>query len=338
MKPTRRVAVLGSGSWGTALAHHVRRAGAEVTLWGRDEAVLRGVAERGENPEYLKGRSLAKGIIAETDLAKAVTEKDLIIVAVPASALRKVLSPVSAILKSSGVLMLSGIKGLEAESFKTATQVIADEIGGRERVAALGGPSFAAEVVEGFPTAVTIAAYDLETAKTIRSFLHFGNVRVYTSTDVIGVELGGAVKNVIALATGLVDGVGMGHNARAALITRGLAEIQNLVVAMGGDPRTIAGLAGLGDLLLTAVGDLSRNRQVGLRLGKGEKLADITASLGEVAEGVRSTHLVLELAKAHGVSMPIVEQTDAVLLGSRSVADAVGALLAREPKEEFKQS
>ena len=329
-----RVCVLGSGSWGTALAHHLRRSGADVSLWGRDESVLSSIADKGVNPKYLSNLNLAAGIVAETDLVKAVSDKELIVLAVPSSVLRSVVCQVSSTLKSSDAILLSGIKGFESETLMTATQVLVDEIGAKDRVAALGGPSFAAELIQGYPTAVTVAAHSLGTAEKVRSAIHFDNLRAYSSIDVIGVEFGGAVKNVMALATGLLDGVGMGHNARAALITRGLAEIQQLIIAVGGDARTIIGLSGLGDLLLTSVGDLSRNRQVGLRLGRGENLADIQKDLGQVAEGVRSTKLVYKLAQQHGVEMPIVEQTNAVLDGKYKVKEAIAELLAREPKHE----
>ena len=329
-----RVCVLGSGSWGTALAHHLRRSGADVCIWGRDNTVISSIAKNGVNPKYLSNLSLASGIIAESDLSKAVSNKQLIVIAVPSSVLRSVVSQVAADIKSGDATLLSGIKGFESETLMTATQVLIDEMGIKDRVAALGGPSFAAELIQGYPTAVTVAAHNLGTAEKVRSAIHFGNLRAYSSIDVIGVEFGGAVKNVMALATGLLDGVGMGHNARAALITRGLAELQQLIIAVGGDARTIIGLSGLGDLLLTSVGDLSRNRQVGLRLGRGEVLEDIQRELGQVAEGVRSTKLVYKLAQKHGVEMPIVEQTNAVLDGKHKVEEAIAALLAREPKHE----
>ncbi|MCL4138461.1 UNVERIFIED_CONTAM: hypothetical protein GTU68_028265 [Idotea baltica] len=314
----------------------MRRSGANVSIWGRNPDVLKSIEQKLVNPQYVKNLPLASGIKAESDVAKIIRDKQLIVIAIPSSVLRKVIKPLVKDLITSKTVILSGIKGLESDTFKTATQVLADELGSSDQLAALGGPSFAAEVIQGYPTAVTVAGYNQESAELARRALHFGNVRAYLSSDVLGVEYGGAIKNVIALATGIVDGVGMGHNARAALITRGLAEIQQLVVALGGDSRTIAGLSGLGDLLLTAVGDLSRNRQVGLRLGRGEKLEDIQRELGQVAEGVRSTGLVLALAKKHGIDMPIVEQTEAVLSNRHSVDRAVAALLAREPKQEVK--
>ncbi len=335
-KPTtgRSVTVLGAGSWGTALANHLQSSGQDVTLWGRDEDVLSHITEQGMNPRYLKGFPLAKGLCTESDLTKAVSAAELLVVAVPSSGVRQVLSALSGHIPKD-LLVVSGVKGLETSTLKRPSQIIAEELGNPGSIGALGGPNFAAELVQGFPTAATLAAHDIETAKSISDFFHHGNLRIYTSTDVIGVEFGGALKNVIALATGIVDGVGMGQNARAALVTRGLAELTSLAVGMGADPRTVGGLSGLGDLLLTAVGDLSRNRQVGLRLGRGEKLEDITKDLGQVAEGVKSAHLALELAKKLGIEMPIVEQTDALLSGKTTVEEAVEALLAREQKREL---
>ena len=334
MSKQKKVAVLGAGSWGTSLAHHLQRAGHETMLWGRDQNVIRSISQEKKNPRYLNSYTLANGLAADIDLAKTLDGAELVVVAIPSSSVRTVIRQTAKLFGSKSPLILSGVKGLEKESLKTCTQVIADELGSDERLAALGGPSFAAELVQGLPTAVTVASKKAETAEEIRRYLHFDNLRVYTSNDVVGVELGGAIKNVIAVASGLVDGVGMGQNARAALITRGIVELSALAEAMGADARTIGGLAGLGDLLLTAVGDLSRNRQVGLRLGRGEKLEQITNDLGQVAEGVKSTRLVRVLAEKHGVDMPIVRETDEVISGRKSVVEAVGTLLAREPKQE----
>lgn len=330
----RSVAVLGSGSWGTALANHLQLAGHNVTLWGRDASVLEEIRTKHRNPKYVRGLQLAEGLTTSADAAIALKGAHLAVVAIPSDAVRSVIQEIKPLVGPE-LLVVSGIKGLEIVSLKTATEILSEELGFAERIGVLGGPSFAAEVVQGLPTAMTLAAPSVEKAEQMRRFFHFKNLRVYTSTDVIGVEIGGAAKNVIALATGIIDGVGMGQNARAALITRGLVEIQQISSALGADPRTIGGLSGLGDLLLTAVGDLSRNRQVGLRLGRGEKLEHIVASLGQVAEGVHTTSLLLALARRHNVQVPIIEQVDRVITGKSEVSQAVQALLAREPSSEL---
>ncbi len=306
-KNSHRIAVLGAGAWGSALASHLEKAGNKVILWDKDEPNLEEIIKRSE----------------------------LVVFAVPSHAMREV-SQLSKAYISPELLVVSVAKGLEQKTTKTMSEVLCEELGHPERITVLSGPSFAKEVKEGLPTAVTIAGETEEAARKAASYFHFDNFRVYTSIDVVGVELGGVLKNIIALAVGIVDGVGMGHNARAALITRGLAEMQRLVIKLGGQPLTVTGLSVLGDLLLTSTGDLSRNRQVGLRLGKGEKLEDILKSLGQVAEGVTATAVALELAKKHSISVPIITEVDKVLSGKSSIDDAVKSLLNREPKAETK--
>lgn len=328
-----QITVLGAGSWGTALAHHLARAGHRVTLWGRDEDVLQSVATSHANPKYFPNETLHPCILTEASLAKAVEKADIVVLAVPSDAVREVAGELKGHLKAHAVLV-STAKGLERSTLKTMSEVLLEVLGPSFPVAVLAGPSFALEVLRGLPTAVTMAAVDEEVVKKAAAAFHFDNMRVYTLHDVIGVEYGGVMKNVLALAAGVVDGVGMGQNARAAIITRGLVEMQRVVVALGGDRLTVTGLSGLGDLLLTATGDLSRNRQVGVRLGKGEKLDDILTSLGQVAEGVHSARMVAELARQKNISAPIVEQIELVLNGSVTIRQAVEALLARDRKHE----
>ena len=329
-----RIAVLGAGSWGTALAHHLSRAGHDVKLWARDEEVIKHIKEQGSNPRYLKTHKLSPTIVPTANLSD-LKGLEIFVFAVPSTAFREVATEVRPFVPRNS-LLISTAKGLEEQSLKPMSEVLHEVMGAIPHVAVLSGPSFAKEVVEGKPTAVTMAGFKEEIAAEAAKLFHFDNFRVYTSTDLIGVEFGGVLKNVIALACGVVDGVDMGANARAALITRGLTEMQRLVIALGGEPMTVAGLSGLGDLLLTATGDLSRNRQVGLRLGKGEKLDSILSSLGEVAEGVKSTHKVIELANRVRITLPITEQVDKLLRGESTPQQAVMALLARSAGSEIK--
>lgn len=327
------VTLLGAGSWGTALAEHLARGGMQVTIWDRDTGVLAAINSEHKNPRYLKEALLNTNIIAEPDLSRAIGKNKLIVFAVPSSATREVAHKAAAHIDEEA-LSVNVAKGLEEGTSKRLSQVLAEELGEQAEIAVLSGPSFAKEVVEDLPTAVTIAAHKKEIAKKATVYFHHHNFRVYTSEDVIGVELGGALKNVIALAAGVVDGCGMGTNARAALITRGLAEMKRLIVALGGKPQTVSGLSCLGDLLLTATGDLSRNRQVGVALGRGEKLTDILARLGQVAEGVQTTHKVLELARRNNIEMPIAAEVGKVISGEHSVKKAIEVLLSRASTDE----
>lgn len=329
------ITVLGAGSWGTALAHHLRKdthpkKNLEVTIWGRDVEVLSNISEKQQNPRYFPGLQLASGIRGEADLKKALEKAKLVIIALPSASVREIGNLVKPFIMQE-CFVVSTTKGLEQGTLKPMSAVLAEELGHPSRIAVLSGPSFALEIIRGLPTAVTVAASDLQQGKHIAGFFHYDNLRVYTSCDVKGVEFGGVIKNVIALASGVVEGAGMGANARAALLTRGLAEMQRLIVALGGEAQTVIGLSGLGDLLLTATGDLSRNRQVGLRLGRGEKLGDILSSMDQVAEGVHAAPKVLALAKQKNVSMPIAEQVVKVLAEKSSITEAVTALLSRAP-------
>jgi len=327
-------AVVGAGSWGTALARLLAQKGREVRLWVRDPELAETIERRRENPRYLPGVRLDGPLHATADLEAALAGASLVVSASPSHAVRSVMRAAAPHV-GRGTIVVSASKGIEEDTLKRMTEVLEEVLGGRERLAVLSGPSFAAEVCRGCPTAVTLAASDPEVAETARARFFAPRFRVYTSDDVVGVELGGAVKNVVAIATGIADGLEYGHNARAALITRGLAEIGRLGTALGGQRLTFMGLAGLGDLVLTCTGDLSRNRTVGLRLGRGESLSGILGDMRQVAEGVRSTRSVRDLAARTEVEMPIVEQVYEMLYHEKSPQVVVEELMTRESKPEF---
>jgi glycerol-3-phosphate dehydrogenase (NAD(P)+) len=304
-----------------------------VRLWVRDPELAHAIERTGENRRYLPGVSL-EGVAATADLEEALDGARLVVSAVPSHVVRAVMRTAAARVDPEAIVV-SASKGIEERTLKRMTEVLADVLGGERRLAALSGPSFAAEVGRDAPTAVTLAAHDPVVAESAREAFFAPRFRVYTSEDVVGVELGGAVKNVVAIATGIADGLDYGHNARAALITRGLAEISRLGIALGGQRLTFMGLAGLGDLVLTCTGDLSRNRTVGLRLARGEALESILAGMGQVAEGVRSTRSVRDLAARIGVELPIVEQVYEMLYHAKSPQVVVEELMTRESKPEF---
>lgn len=328
-----RVAVLGGGAWGTAVAKHVSQRHPTV-LWARDSSFVADLQSQGENTRYLPGCSLA-GLNLTADLTEAVGFAGidgLILLASPMSALRPMLSQLVARCPlETPVYWLC--KGVERETGLLAHQVAA-EVFMHERVGVLSGPSFAQEVVQGLPFALVAASANVSGQARVVGALHHGACRVYTSADVVGVELAGAIKNVIAIAAGASDGLALGLNARAALITRGLAEMTRLGLALGASAETFVGLAGIGDLMLTCTGDLSRNRRVGLALAQGQSLDDAVAALGHVAEGVKTTVAVRALAHRHGIDMPIVEAVYAVLFEKISARAVVEALLARESRSE----
>lgn len=333
-KRTRKVGVLGAGSWGTALAHHL--CGLErndVHIWGLEHQVLEEIATENRNSKYFPGEIVSPRLQAAKSLEHLMTDLELLVVSVPSKAYRSVSQQIVPLLDDS-TIVVSTAKGLDEDSFKRMTEVLAEEVGKPERIAALSGPSFALEVVQNLPTAVTIASSSETTLQSCVETFHFGNFRVYSSTDVIGVELGGVIKNVIALAAGLLDGAGIGNNARAALITRGIVEIKKIVVAKGGEKSTVYGLSGLGDLVLTATSDLSRNRRVGYRLGKGDDLSQIIAELGQVAEAVRSASFVRRLAQSVNVEAPIIEQVELVVDGKVNVRQAIESLFSRQQTHE----
>ncbi len=335
---TTRVAVLGAGSWGTALASVLSGKGYDVVLWSRGAEVADAVNEHHENRTYLPGVPLPAELRASTDLHEALEDAELVVAVVPSLAMRDTMTRAARVMRDDA-LIVSASKGIEDATLLTMHGVIADAIGGHpDRVGALSGPSFAVEVAGGKPAVVVAAATSEETAERMQRWFHAPMLRVYRSTDMVGVELGGVVKNVMAIATGVSDGLGYGLNARAATITRGLAEIMRLAVSMGGRPETLSGLAGIGDLVLTCTGDLSRNRQVGLRLGRGEGIDQILASMRMVAEGVRNTKAVRELAARQGVEMPIVECSYKVLYEGMPPNQALEELFGRSLKAEFPTS
>lgn len=326
-----RIAVLGAGAWGTALAIALRGRH-EVTLWTRDRAHYEELVRDRVNRRYLPGFALPHGLRPEFDAGRAIAGCDLAIAGVTVAGLRPTLQLVAAGERPIPVIWLC--KGFESGSSRLPHQVAAEELPREVARGVLSGPSFAQEVARGNPAAVTLAASDREFASAMARELHGGRLRIYSSDDVTGVEVGGAVKNVIAIAAGICDGLGFGESARAALITRGLAEITRLGLRLGGRLETFMGLAGVGDLILTCTGNLSRNRQVGLRLASGKTLDVILAELGHVAEGVHTAREVENLARLAAADMPISEAVCRVLYGGMAPAAAVEMLLAREPKSE----
>lgn len=326
------ITLLGAGAWGTALS--IAFAGEhQVTLWSREEDVAVDLRENRKNSRFFPGFKLPDSVAVETDFAKAIAAAELLIVATPIAGLR----PTAESLRSLGckLPLLWVCKGFEAGSGKLPHQVVREVLGESVVCGALSGPSFAEEVASGQPTAVALAANDPDFAREVSRQLHAGRFRVYANDDLVGVEVGGAVKNVMAIATGICDGLGLGLNSRAALMTRGLAEIARLGVALGAQRESFMGLAGMGDLILTCTGDLSRNRKVGLALAAGKSLEQILAELGHVAEGVYTARETDRLARSLAVEMPISSAVAAILDGRMSATDALDQLMARDPKEEL---
>jgi len=329
------VTVLGSGSWGTALAIHLARLGHEVTLWARRADFAAELSRARENVVYLPGAMFPPTLQVEGSLDRACGRAAVLLFVCPSSGIRSLAEAVRPVLSGQPTLV-SAAKGVEHETRMTMSAILEDVLGDlhRVRVGVLSGPSFAREVAIEVPTAVTAAARDPAVAEWIQQLCSGPTFRVYTTTDVVGVEIGGAVKNVIALAAGVSDGLGFGHNSRAALITRGIAEVTRLATRLGAERPTLSGLAGLGDLILTCTGDLSRNRSVGLRLGRGERLAEITASMKEVAEGVHNTRSVRDLARSVSVEMPITEEMYRLLYENKAPRQVVVDLMKRGLKRE----
>lgn len=325
-----RIAVLGAGAWGSALAISFSAAH-EVRLWARRPEACAELSRRRASP-YLADAPFPESLRVEPDLRAAVANCDLAIVATSTAGLRETAAAVAGI--RARIDLAWACKGFETATGLLPHQVLAEALPAAQRVGALSGPSFAAEVARGLPTAVVLASPDEAFARETSAALNGPRLRIYSSRDLVGVELGGAVKNVIAIASGIADGLALGRNARAALVTRGLAEIVRLGVALGGQPETFMGLAGLGDLVLTCTGDLSRNRAVGLGLAQGRPLAAVLADLGHVAEGVHSARAVRSHARRLGVEMPITEAVCGVLFEGVSPSAAVQSLLARDPKAE----
>ena len=330
-KPT--LAVLGAGSWGTALAILIAQNGFRTLLWGRDAARQAQLTHEHENTRYLPGVRFPKNLLIREDLLATVEDAAHVLVAAPSHAFRATLEAIKDRLASDAVVAWA-TKGLEPATGRLLSQVAIEVLGEKRAIGLISGPTFAKEVAQGLPTAVAVAARDPVSAEVIATWLRSERVRVYTGCDLVGVELGGAIKNVLAIATGISDGLGLGANARAALITRGLAEMRRLTEAMGGKSETVMGLAGIGDLVLTCTDNQSRNRQVGLALGKGRKLQVTLAEIGQVAEGVATAREVRQLAQRMRVDMPITEQVYRVLFENLSPQAAVDALLKREARPE----
>ncbi len=325
------IAVLGAGAWGTALA--IRLAGhASVHLWTRSPEHVQDMALERSNTRYLPGHRLPQAVRIGNDLAAAITGADLLVAAVPTNGFRHLMLALRALDSATPLVWLC--KGFESGSRKLPHAVLEETWPEHPAAAVLSGPSFAQEVAIGLPAALTVAAPDATFARQVAQDLHDPKLRLYSSTDVIGVELGGAVKNVIAIAAGIADGLGFGLNARAALVTRGLAELTRLGLRLGGHPETFMGLSGMGDLILTCTGDLSRNRQLGLRLAAGESLEGALRELGHVAEGATTALEVDRLARELGVEMPITEAVARILAQEIPPREAVAALLARDLKDE----
>jgi glycerol-3-phosphate dehydrogenase (NAD(P)+) len=327
-----RVAVIGAGSWGTTLANLLAHAGHEVAIWAREPEVAESINRAHVNEVFLPGKRLHSGLEAHRDIAPAVRRAELVVSAAPSHAVRAVSGVAAAALDSQPVVV-SVSKGLESGTLDTMSSVLEETLP-ELSVVVLSGPTFALEVYAGQPTAVVAASRDVTAAEQVQQAFSTSSFRVYTSTDVVGVELGGALKNVIALAAGILDGMGLGHNPRAALITRGLAEMTRLGEALGADPATFAGLAGMGDLILTATGQLSRNRSLGVEIGKGRNYTDVLAERRSVAEGVYTARAAVELGRRTGVELPIASEVSQILFEGKSPRRAIADLMERELKAE----
>jgi glycerol-3-phosphate dehydrogenase (NAD(P)+) len=329
-----RLAVLGAGSWGTALAALAARNGISTVLWGRDPAQAAAIDQRHENPRYLPGVALPESLRATADIAAALDGASLLLVVVPSHAFTATLQLLAPHRPQAAGLAWA-TKGFEPGSGRFLHEVAEDVLGTEVPLAIVTGPSFAREVAQGLPTAVTVHSNDAEFARSVAKTLHGPTFRAYTGSDVLGAELGGAMKNVLAVATGVADGMHLGLNARAGMITRGLNEMLRLNAALGGRPETLMGLAGLGDLVLTCTGDLSRNRRLGLALGRGQSLPEAVAEIGQVIESVDTADEVMRLANRHGVELPISSLVQQVLHDQITPSECLRQLLAREQKPEY---
>lgn len=335
MPTVPRIAVVGAGAWGTSLARHLANKGLPVRLWAYEHDVVEAIRRKRENTIFLSGVQLPSSLDVTGSLQESVQDIGLLVFAVPSHAARSVLRQLGPLLPRS-IPIVSATKGIEEETFKLMSQVMEDVLPAslHTSICVLSGPSFATEVCRDQPTAIVLAGPETHTVRTLQHVFMTPCFRVYAGTDVTGVQLGGAIKNVMALAAGVVDGLNLGHNARAALITRGLAEMIRLGMALGADPKTFYGLSGVGDLVLTCTGPLSRNHTVGVRLGRGETLSDILQGTPTVAEGVRTSSAAAGLARRYKVDMPIVQAVCAVLFEGKSPRVAVAELMERAAKEE----
>jgi len=331
----KRIAIIGAGNWGTALAATLAKTGHAVALWAYEPEVVESIRVQHENALFMPGVKLPETIAATSDLAEALEQTEVVWTAMPSHVCYPLYERMLNHLRPE-MLFVSATKGLDADRLMRMSEIIQSVVGRRfaPRLCALSGPSFAREVVRGDPTAVVVASQDRTVAQLVQKEFSSPTLRIYTSTDVVGVEIGGAVKNIIAIAAGVIAGLGLGHNPTAALITRGLAEISRLACAWGARRETLAGLAGMGDLVLTCTGDLSRNRAVGVELGKGRKLPEIIGAMRMVAEGVKTTYATVDLAKRYGVEMPITTQVHRILEGQVAPREAIRELMERTLKDE----
>jgi glycerol-3-phosphate dehydrogenase (NAD(P)+) len=325
--------VLGSGGWGTALAIHLARVGHDTRLWARDPALMAEMRATQMNATYLPGIALPPSLEVTSDLEASLAAAELVVSAVPSHGTRGIIRAASRFI-APGTIVVSATKGLEQDSLLRMSEVLAQELRDGVHVAVLSGPSFAAELARELPTAVSVASTNARAVEQVQEELRAPYFRLYGTADVVGVEIGGALKNVIAIAAGVTEGLGLGHNAQAGLITRGLAEMSRLACAAGARRETLAGLTGLGDLVLTCHGALSRNRQVGLELAKGRSVGDVLAGMKMVAEGVRTTDAALALAARHGVELPIAEQVAELLAGRKDARTALCELMLRPQRAE----
>jgi glycerol-3-phosphate dehydrogenase (NAD(P)+) len=334
----KRIAIIGAGSWGTALAIVAARKGHQVRLWSRNAAVVDSINDSHANSAYLPDVAVPASVLATMSGDECLAGAELVILAAPSHATREILTSMAGSLRSE-MIFVSATKGIEVETGKRISEVLNDIVAKefQPRLVCLTGPSFAKEVVAGHPTAIVAASSSAEDRRSVQSELSFENLRIYANDDLVGAELGGSVKNVMAIAAGMVAGLGFGSNSVAALVTRGLAEMSRLALREGARIETMMGLAGLGDLVLTCAGRLSRNRYVGQELGKGRTLAEITSGMSEVAEGVKTTLAVRRLAARVGVEMPITDQVHAVLYEGRSASEAATELMTRPLRDEVER-
>ena len=331
----KRVAIIGAGNWGTALAATLARTGHAVALWAYEPEIAESIRAQHENALFMPGVKLPAGIAATTDLAEALRQAEVVLTAMPSHVCYSLYESMLSDLGPE-MIFVSATKGVDTDRVMRMSEIIESVVGRRfaPRLCVLSGPSFAKEVVRGDPTAVVVASRDRGAAQLVQKEFSSKRLRIYTSSDVVGVEIGGAVKNVIAIAAGVIAGLGLGHNPTAALITRGLAEIARLAYACGARRETLAGLAGMGDLVLTCTGDLSRNRMVGVEMGRGRELSEIIGSMRMVAEGVKTTYATVALAEQKGVEMPITTQVHRILEGQITPREAIRELMERTLKDE----
>lgn len=330
----KQIGIIGAGNWGTALAIVAARAGHQVSLWSRAEGVVKSINQNRINSRYLSSASVPANVTATNELAEAVRDARLILFAAPSHTARELLTAVTPLLGEPSIIV-SVSKGIEIETGKRISEIAKEVVTAAHSFVCLSGPSFAKEVIAGHPTAIVAASKDASAARAVQNDLSFENLRIYTNSDVVGTELGGSVKNVMAIAAGMTTGLGFGSNSVAALITRGLAEITRLARREGAQIETLMGLAGLGDLVLTCTGNLSRNRFVGEELGKGKTLAEITSHMNEVAEGINTARAVKKLADRASLEMPIANEVNAVLYEGKPARDAVAELMSRPLREEI---